>query len=187
MSIDPQRSYDNARRCAERASTTRHPRLKAELLQLSRNYLRRSIEVERSIAVWTGLLRSHGESRLWWPSLGNLRDRLEQAGRHVAACEVLVAGWRDVLQQQKADGRDVTTGREMLEIFCADLEAAISEKERAENLIKKRLRDFFVGAKGRRPYSDDELDEWLASAEGKAATAFEPAPLPASTESRRRS
>lgn len=31
----------------------------------------------------------------------------------------------------------------------------------------------FEGAKGRRPKTDRELEEWLASAEGKAATAFE--------------
>jgi len=187
MSIDPQCPYDNARRCAERAATTRCPQLKAQLLQLSRNFLRGSIELERNIAVRAGLLGSHGESMPWRPGTGALRDRLDEASRHVAECEVLVAGWRDVLQRQEADGKDVTTGRDMLEIFRTDLKAAIRKKERAENLMKKRLCDVFVGVKGRRPYSNDELDEWLASAEGKAATVFEPAPPPASTESRRRS
>lgn len=37
----------------------------------------------------------------------------------------------------------------------------------------KRLLDIFEGVKGRRPQTDQELDEWLASAEGKAATMFE--------------
>jgi hypothetical protein len=37
----------------------------------------------------------------------------------------------------------------------------------------QRLRDLFEGAKGRRPKTDQELNEWLASPEGKAATAFE--------------
>ena len=37
----------------------------------------------------------------------------------------------------------------------------------------QRLRDLFEGAKGRRPKTDQELNEWLASPEVKAATAFE--------------
>jgi hypothetical protein len=37
--------------------------------------------------------------------------------------------------------------------------------------------DLFEGAKGRRPKTDQELNDWLASTEGKAATAFEPTSL----------
>jgi hypothetical protein len=44
----------------------------------------------------------------------------------------------------------------------------VSEKEE-----RKRLLDLFEGAKGRPPKTDQELDEWLASPEGKTATAFE--------------
>jgi len=33
--------------------------------------------------------------------------------------------------------------------------------------------DIFEGIKGRRPKSDEELNEWLASPEGKAAMMFE--------------
>jgi hypothetical protein len=47
----------------------------------------------------------------------------------------------------------------------------VSEKEEREK--NQRLLDLFEGAKGRRPKTDQELDEWLASPEGKAATAFE--------------
>jgi hypothetical protein len=35
----------------------------------------------------------------------------------------------------------------------------------------------FEGATGRRPKTDKELDEWLASPEGKTATMFEPTSL----------
>src|SRR5262245_4548517 len=170
MSVDPQGSTKVRRRG-----------LGAELTDLSRTYMRRSLELVHSVAVGAGVLKSHGESLLW------LRDRLEQANRRVAECEQLVAGWRELLHRQEADGSVVASSRDMLKVFCADLEEAISEKERAEKLIKKTLRKFFVGAKGRRPYSDDEVDEWLASAEGKAATAFEPAPLPESARKRQRS
>ena len=41
----------------------------------------------------------------------------------------------------------------------------------------QRLQDLFEGTKGRRPKTDQELKEWLASPEGKAATAFEPTSL----------
>jgi hypothetical protein len=38
---------------------------------------------------------------------------------------------------------------------------------------KKVLLDIFEGVKGYRAKTDQELNEWLASPEGKAATAFE--------------
>jgi hypothetical protein len=37
----------------------------------------------------------------------------------------------------------------------------------------QRLRDLFEGMKGRAPETDQELEEWLVSPEGKAATEFE--------------
>ena len=47
----------------------------------------------------------------------------------------------------------------------------MSDKEEMDKA--QSLRDLFEGAKGRRPKTDRELEEWLASPEGKAATAFE--------------
>ena len=38
---------------------------------------------------------------------------------------------------------------------------------------KKRLVILFEGANGRRPRTDQELEGWLNSPEGKAATGFE--------------
>jgi len=46
-------------------------------------------------------------------------------------------------------------------------------KEDTEKALTQKMLDLFEGAKGRPPKTDQELDEWLASAEGKAATAFE--------------
>ena len=46
-----------------------------------------------------------------------------------------------------------------------------AEKGRAHLLA------LFEGVVGRRPTTDQELDEWLASPQGKAATMFEPTPL----------
>ena len=47
----------------------------------------------------------------------------------------------------------------------------MSEEE--EKAQVQRLLDLFERAKGRRPETDQELKDWLASPEGKAATAFE--------------
>jgi hypothetical protein len=51
------------------------------------------------------------------------------------------------------------------------------EKEKAEKTQAQILRDAFEGMKGRQPRSDQELNEWLASDEGKLATMFEPSSL----------
>ena len=51
------------------------------------------------------------------------------------------------------------------------------EKEKAEKTQAQILRDVFEGMKGRQPRSDQELNEWLASDEGKLATMFEPSAL----------
>jgi hypothetical protein len=49
-----------------------------------------------------------------------------------------------------------------------------TEKEKAEKAEAQMLRNAFEGMKGRQPRSDQELNEWLASPEGKQATMFEP-------------
>jgi len=54
---------------------------------------------------------------------------------------------------------------------------ATSEKEEAEAPQALTPHDIFEGIKGRRPKSDRELNEWLATDEGKAATIFEPISL----------
>jgi hypothetical protein len=48
------------------------------------------------------------------------------------------------------------------------------EKKKAEKTQAQILSDAFEGMKGRRPESDRELNEWLATDEGKQATMFEP-------------
>jgi hypothetical protein len=49
----------------------------------------------------------------------------------------------------------------------------MSKKETAAKTRAQFLRDAFEGMKGRQPKSDDELNEWLATDEGKAATMFD--------------
>ena len=49
----------------------------------------------------------------------------------------------------------------------------MSEKATAANSEIQILRDAFEGLKGRQPKSEQELKQWLATDEGKAATMFE--------------
>jgi hypothetical protein len=51
----------------------------------------------------------------------------------------------------------------------------MSTKDEAQKAEAQILRDIFEGIKGRPPRSDQELDEWLATDEGKEATMFESA------------
>ena len=46
----------------------------------------------------------------------------------------------------------------------------MSEKEKAAKTQAQFLRDAFEGMKSRQPTSDDELNKWLATEEGKLAT-----------------
>jgi hypothetical protein len=50
----------------------------------------------------------------------------------------------------------------------------MSEEKKAEKTQAQILCDAFEGMKGRQPESDQELNEWLATDEGKQATMFEP-------------
>ena len=49
----------------------------------------------------------------------------------------------------------------------------MNEKEIPAKTRAQFLRDAFEGIKGRQPTSDDELNQWLATDEGKAATMFD--------------
>jgi hypothetical protein len=51
----------------------------------------------------------------------------------------------------------------------------MTEKEELEKVQSPTLQDLFEGIKGRPPKSLAELNEWLATDEGKEATIFEPA------------
>ena len=49
----------------------------------------------------------------------------------------------------------------------------MSEQKTSEKTQAQILRDAFEGMKGRQPKSDQELNDWLATDEGKEATIFE--------------
>jgi hypothetical protein len=49
----------------------------------------------------------------------------------------------------------------------------MNEKAKPEKLQAQILRNAFEGIKGRQPKSDREVNEWLATDEGKMATMFE--------------
>jgi hypothetical protein len=106
-----------------------------------------------------------------------LRERLKNANQRVEQSQRLVSGWRDLTKHEQAAGRDVSVGRDLLRTFEAGLEAAMSQQAEAEKALAHRLLDLFQGVRGRLPKNDQELHDWLASLEGKAATAFEPTSL----------
>jgi hypothetical protein len=55
-------------------------------------------------------------------------------------------------------------------------EVAMSDESEAEK-ARAHLLALFEGAVGRRPRTDQELEDWLASPQGKTATMFEPTSL----------
>jgi hypothetical protein len=140
-----------------------------------RKYFARSIAVERKMASWAASgFRSQPVRALRRPDdLDALRARLGRANRRVAESERLVAGWRDVTAREQEAGLDVSVAHDLLKTFQTGLEVAVSEKDGAEKTLALRLLDLFEGVRGRLPKNDQELDDWLASPEGKAATAFE--------------
>ena len=143
------------------------------LVEQCRAYFVRSIELERKIASWvaSGFRFRHASGR---DDLDALRDRLETAQRRVARNQRLVAGWREVIETQQGDGRDLELAYDLLETFENDLQEAMSSEAAAQGALLQRLLDIFEGLMGRLPQNDRELHDWLASPEGKAATAFEP-------------
>jgi hypothetical protein len=54
------------------------------------------------------------------------------------------------------------------------MRVAMSDKQELENRVPPTPREIFEGIKHRAPKTEKELEEWLASGEGKAATAFQP-------------
>jgi len=49
----------------------------------------------------------------------------------------------------------------------------MSDKEKATKTQAQFIRDAFEGLKGRQPTSEDELNQWLSTEEGKMATLFD--------------
>jgi hypothetical protein len=49
----------------------------------------------------------------------------------------------------------------------------MSEHETVAKTRTQFLRDAFAGVKGHQPTSDDELNQWLATEEGRVATLFD--------------
>ena|SRR5262245_36562821 len=103
-----------------------------------------------------------------------VRDRLNEAERRVGYCGQLVAGWQELMAIDRAAGHDVTAASDLLKKFQIDLEVAMTDKAEAEKAQAKILHDLFEGANGRPPKTDQELNDWLASPQGKAATLFAP-------------
>ena len=55
--------------------------------------------------------------------------------------------------------------------------AVLGEREKEQHTQAQFLRNAFEGMKGRQPKSDEELNQWLTTDEGKEATMFAPSSL----------
>jgi hypothetical protein len=134
----------------------------------------RSIEIKEEIAArLKSRLRPHGVGAGRGPTLDMLHGRLDETERRVREKERLVEGWREIIESEENGGPDASAARYLLRQFEMGLEVALSDREAAENALKKRLLDLFQGVRSHLPQNDEELHAWLASAEGKAATGFE--------------
>jgi hypothetical protein len=94
----------------------------------------------------------------------------------VAACRDLGAGGSRKIREIDLD----QSNRISIRVGCKESlitkteECPVSEEKKAEKTQAQILSDAFEGMKGRRPKSDQELNEWLATDEGQQATMFEP-------------
>jgi hypothetical protein len=100
----------------------------------SKTYFRRSITLQRKIMSWA--VSSLRPDRVRAPrglnGVDALRQRLEAANRRVAESRRLVAGWRDIIERERAAGHDVSVVRDLLETFQTRLEVAMAEKDRRQ-------------------------------------------------------
>src|SRR4051812_30946820 len=116
------------------------------LVQRYREFFARSIRLDRQLASWVAsAFRSRHASSRQFNDLDALHVRLGDANRRVVESEQLVAGWRDVIAAQQADGGDAAAARDLLQTFQRGLEAAMSDKDEAERALKQRLLDIFQG------------------------------------------
>jgi len=138
MWADPKHCREAGLRSAERASGARTPELRIQLLQLSKSFLRLSLELERNIALrtWT----DDPPSRRPCAEIHRCItvERLEEANRHVAESERIVAGWRDLIARMEAEGRNVTLARDLLTTFQDDLEAHRSNRDQIHEAMRHR-------------------------------------------------
>jgi hypothetical protein len=144
------------------------------LIELLRTFVAGPIRLERAIASRLHFgLSAHRSDAPHGLHLDDLRAQLDHAEGRVAESERLVAGWQELLESERAAGRDVSWARDLLSTFQKSLNVTISDRETADRAVAQRLVDLFAGVRGRLPENDQELQTWLASPAGKAATAFE--------------
>jgi hypothetical protein len=132
----------------------------------------RPVQLKQFARRLVSAVRQHGAERA--PDLDTLRHRLDEASRRVITDEQLVHGWRQVVESELAAGQDASLGQGLLRTFQLQLEEALSAEREAKGAHRQRLLDLFRGVTGHSPANDQELNAWLASPAGKAATAFEP-------------
>jgi hypothetical protein len=139
MSADPEARREHAIPGGERATASSLPDLREQLFQRCKTYLRRSIELERKMtSSLSGRLRSPWASAPRGPDQEVLaHEHLEHANRRVAQGERLVADWCELTERMEAEGHDVATARDLLDVLQGDLEAHRSHRDHIQRMIVK--------------------------------------------------
>jgi CRP/FNR family transcriptional regulator, nitrogen fixation regulation protein len=113
------------------------------------------------------LLRTMMRDRSETPAIWSCLKKSTSENRHHADRK------RKSIQDRSAGGTAEQLNRRSGRVLTKEEVSRERERGKEERKKGQRLLDLFEGAKGRRPETDQELGQWLASPEGKAATAFE--------------
>jgi hypothetical protein len=97
--------------------------LKNQLAQLSKRYLKRSVELGHYMPLWPWTDRSQSRPVTAPSEIHRMRwEHLENANQQVAESERIVVGWSDLIDRMQADGQDVAMARNLLKSFKDNLE-----------------------------------------------------------------
>jgi hypothetical protein len=156
VASDPKEVRELGLAAAKRALRARDPVRRNLLTELAKNYLKRSVELERRLALMAWPHRS--DSRI--DASLHLRvdappetDRsgvelLANANRLVAEGERIVDGWRDLIERRAQEGQDTTIARDLLRTLNQTLE----EHRRSRDGIKRTIAEWH--------YSAPQLGAW---------------------------
>ena len=135
MSRDPKYCQESALRRAERAAI-RTPEPKLELIELCKSYLKRSIKLERYMALWPWTARSQSRRVSEGPALHRMGPgHLENANRQVAEGERILAEWSALIDRMQGEGRDVTVACDLLRTLKGNLETRRSSRDLIQQTV----------------------------------------------------
>jgi len=131
---DPNDCRKEAFRLAKEAAKAQSPDHRATLWDRAGTAFRRAVRLEQQLLLSLSAIDREGARRA---RVAHLKLTLDDANRMLERAESLVAGWRELMSERQAKGDDVTSYRELLSTFEANLEA----RRTARNLLRQMLTD----------------------------------------------